>query len=224
MLHKGNIICLFFFFFLSCHFQQVHINVIFDDLNGLTKEDRVLFDGNTIGSVTSFEYNQDGNYTAEISIDKGFTHAVTEFSRFVIITDPGNPESKALEIRLDQKGGDPLANGATVRGESQEQNFGAQLQDKLKSGFSFFKKQIEKFGEDLQQYPNSDEYQKLKKTLEDLAAEIEQKEKQTREKIKREWLPQIQREMDELREKLKQFGREGDMAPLDDEMERIIRI
>jgi predicted nuclease with TOPRIM domain len=86
------------------------------------------------------------------------------------------------------------------------------------------KEQMDKFGRDLQTFPESQEYKDLKKSLEELAAEIERKEKQTREQIKREWLPKIQRELDELRQRLKQMGREDEMAPLDREVERIRRI
>ena len=215
---------IYLFLILSCQFQQAQVSVTFEELDGLSKKDRVIFDGNPIGNVTSLVYSQDGFYTAKLSIDQDFSHAVTEFSRFFITTDPDCVESIAVEVRLDHKGGVPLVNGAIVKGESVQNNLGIQLQEKLKSGLSFFKEKIEQFGQNIQKYPESDAYQHMQKMLEELAGEIEQKERQTRDKIKREWLPKIQREMDELRNQLKQLGREEEMAPLDEEMGRIIKL
>ncbi len=208
----------------GCQFNEIKLNVTFDHLSGLAKEDRIIFEGNRIGSVQAVQYNPDGSYTVQVGIDKGFSHAVTQYSQFSIVEDPERSGHKAVSVRLTKQGGTPLESGTTVAGISAESDFVSRLQKDLESGFSFFKEQIEKFERDVQQYPQSEEYNNLKKSLEDLAAEIQQKEKQARERIKREWLPRIQRELDKLREKLKQYGREGELAPLDKEVERIRRI
>jgi hypothetical protein len=224
MTRKAIVWVLFIWVLSACGARDIRINVTFDHLSGLTRQDRVYFEGNTIGDVQDVTYNQDGSYTVEVRIAKGFENAVTQYSHFRIVADPNSSDHKAVMIALEQNGGTPLKSGTTIAGDSGENDFFKQLQEDLTSGFAFFKEQIDKIDRDVRQYPQSEEYRQLKKSLEDLAAEIEQKEKQTREKIKKEWLPKIQSELDKLREKLKQYGREDELEPLEKEVDRIRKI
>lgn len=227
MIRKMSVWILFFSVGLTtmaCRSNAIWINVTFDQLSGLAREDRVLFEGNQIGSVQAVQYNPDRSYTVQVQIDKGFANAVTQYSRFRIIQDPGRSSREALEIVLTQQGGTPLESGTTVVGAPAEDDLLSQIQKDLESGFEFLKEQIKNIERDVQQYPESEEFKNLKKSIEDLGAEIQQKEKEAQEKIKREWLPRIERELDELREKLKRFGREKEMEPLEKEVDRIRRI
>ena len=222
---RKTIMWFFFIIMLSaCLSRDIQINLTFDRLSGLAKDDRVIFEDNAMGGVQAVAYNPDGSYTVHADIDKGFAHAVTQYSNFSIVPDPQRSDHKALLVVLSKQGGTPLESGSTVAGVPAENDLFSQLQKDLASGFAFFKKQVERFERDVQQYPESEEYKNLKKSLEDLAAEIERKEKETREKIKREWLPRIQRELDELRQKLKPYGREKELEPLEEEVDRIRRI
>lgn len=224
MTRKAIIWILFIGVLSACWSRDVRINVKFDHLSGLAREDRIVFEGNTIGSVQAITYNPDGSYTVQVRIEKGFENAVTQYSHFRIAADPKFSDRKAVIVILDQSGGTPLKSGVTIAGDSEENDFFNQLQKDLESGFAFFKEQIDKIDRDVRQYPQSEEYRQLKKSLEDLAAEIRSKERQTREKIKGEWLPKIQRELDNLREKLKQYGREEELEPLEKEVDRIRKI
>lgn len=224
MTRKTIVWVLFLWMLSACVSRDIRINVTFDHLSGLAKADRVVFEGNTIGDVQDVSYNQDGSYTVQVRIEKNFENAVTQYSHFRIVEDPKLSDHRAVRVVLEQGGGTPLASGVTVAGDPEEDDFFTQLQEDLASGFAFFKEQVDKFDRDVRQYPQSEEYRQLKKSLEDLAAEIETKEKQTRDKIKREWLPKIQHELDKLREKLKQLGKEEDLAPLEKEVDRIRKI
>jgi hypothetical protein len=224
MTRKIFVWILFIWMLSACGSRDIRINVTFNHLSGLAKGDRVLFEGNAIGGVQAVTYNPDGSYTVQVRIENGFENAVTQYSHFSIVADPRISDHKAVKVVLGQTGGAPLATGVTVAGDSEETDFFKQLQDDLASGFAFFKDQIEKFDRDVRQYPQSEEYRQLKKSLEELAVEIEKKEKQTRERIKKEWLPKIQNELDKLREKLKKYGREEDLEPLEKEVERIRKI
>jgi paraquat-inducible protein B len=224
MTRRAIVWVLFIWVLSACGSRDIRINVTFDHLSGLTRQDRVFFEGNAIGDVQDVTYNQDGSYTVQVRIEKGFENAVTQYSHFRIVADPKSSDHKAVMVVLEQSGGTPLKSGVTIAGDTGENDFFKQLQEDLASGFAFFKEQIDKIDRDVRQYPQSEEYRQLKKSLEDLAAEIEQKEKQTREKIKKEWLPKIQSELDKLREKLKQYGREDELEPLEKEVDRIRKI
>ena len=141
-----------------------------------------------------------------------------------VIDDPDRKGRKGIQIRLTRLGGALLTDGVTVTGTPAEDDLAAKIGKELESGIDFLKQKIEQIGRDVQAFPDSREYQDLKKSLEDLANELQRKEKEARERLKREWLPQLQQELDALRERLREKGREEQMAPLDQEMERIRRI
>jgi paraquat-inducible protein B len=207
--------------FLACRSNSILINISFDEVSGIEKGARVLFQENKAGNVTGVKYHQNGKYTVQIEIDKGFANAVTQYSEFTIIDDPGQNGQKSIEIILEREGGAPLADGASVIGVTPDMGLAGRIHKELDAGFGFIKKQIDKFESDFKSLPESQAYKDLKKTLEDLAMELELKEKQTRESVKREWLPKIQRELEELRRRLKRMGREDEVAPLDREVDRI---
>lgn len=209
---------------MACRSDSILINVTFETLTGIEPGDPVVFQGNKAGQVTDVKFNQDGKYTVQLEIDKGFANAVTEYSKFHIVDDPGHNVAKGIEVKLEKEGGTPLANGSSVMGVPPDTGLAGRFQKELDAGLGFFKEQIERFGRDLQSIPDSQAYKDLKKALEDLASEIERKEKQTRESVKREWLPKIQRELEDLRERLEQMGREDELAPLDQEVDRIRKL
>ncbi len=216
--------CLLLLLVMGCTSQTIEINVSYDKLSGLAKDDRVLFNHNEAGRVASIQYRQDQTYLVTLEIDRGFAHALTEYSRFYVIDDSGADNRKAIEIRVTQQGGVPLKSGAVVPGSRKIDDLADQLQKDVEAGFRFFKETIEGLERDIQQVPESEAYQRLKKSLQELADEIKQKEKHVREKIKREWLPKLERELDDLRRRLEESGREDELKPLEVEMERMRRI
>ena len=211
--------------FLACSAGKgIVVNVNFDRLSGLEKDDRVIFENNTAGHVQSVQYNTDGTYTVQVAIDDGFVSAATEYSQFQVVEDPDRQGRKSIRVILSRQGGTPLADGAKVAGTPAEEDLAAKIRKELDAGIEFLKEKMEQIGRDVQSFPESQEYQDLKRSLEDLAAELGRKEKETRERLKKEWLPKLQRELDALRERLREQGREEQMAPLDQEIERIRRI
>jgi MlaD protein len=224
MMRKTAIWALSVLMLSACWSPDIRINIIFDQLSGLARKDRVIFDGNAIGDVQTISYNSDGSYTVQVKIEKNFENAVTQYTHFKVVGDPKVADHKAVMIVLAQNDGTPLKSGVTVAGDSEEDELVNQLQKDFASGFEFLKKQIDKIDRDVRQYPQSEEYRQLKRSLEDFATELEQKEKETREKIKHEWLPKIQDGLDKLRQKLKKSGHEKEMQPLEKEMDRIRKI
>jgi ABC-type transporter Mla subunit MlaD len=209
---------------MACRSNTININVTFENLSGLQKNDRVLFQGNRAGYVKQVHFNSDGRYTVRIEIEKGFSNAVTEYSQFALIDDPMHDGHKGIQIQLGRGGGTPLTSGTTVGGTTPEKDLATRLQEDIEAGIGFFKARMDQINRELKRFPESREGQALKKSLQDLVSEIGRKEAQAREKIKKQWLPKIQRELDALRERLKKMGREDELAPLEREVERIRRI
>lgn len=202
----------------------IKVNVNFERLSGLEKDDRVLFENNVAGHVQSIQYHPDGTYTVQVVIDEGFVSAATEYAQFQVVDDPERQGRKGIQIRLTGQGGTPLSDGATVAGIPAEEDLASKIRKEIDAGMRFLMEKMEQIGRDVQSFPESQEYQELKKALEDLAAELGRKEKEARERLKKEWVPKLQRELDALRQRLRENGNEEQMAPLDREMERIRKI
>ncbi len=209
---------------MACRSGDISVNIIYDNIAGVNVEDVVIFEQNVIGSVERIQYNTDGTYTVKLKIDQGFGNAVTEFSEFQVVDNPKQKGRKAIEIRITRQGGRLLADGATVRGKAPPDALINSLQKQLETGLDFIIEQMERFRQDARKIPESDAYKELKRSMEALADEIRRSEKKARDRIKREWLPKIERQIEALRKQLRQLGREKELAPIEERVERIRRI
>lgn len=205
----------------ACRSSNIEINVRYDRISGLTAKDRVVFDNNDAGVVTSVTYTREGAYLVRLGIDKAYANALTEHAMFFIVPDTSRAGIKAVEIRHAQPGGRLLGNGVIVDGANESDTISAQLQKEIDAGIALFKKTLDRVGQEIRDFSQSKEYLDMKRSLEALAREMARKEKAAREDLKRNWLPRIQRELDELRERLKQQGREKQLTPLEEQVERL---
>ncbi len=209
---------------LACRSGDISVNVIYDNVAGVTVEDVVIFEQNVVGGVEFIQYNTDGTYTVKLTINKGFSNAVTEFSEFQVVDNPKQKGRKAIEIRITRQGGRLLTDGDTVRGKASSDTMMNSLQKELEAGLGFIIEQIERFRQDARKIPQSDAYKELKRSMEALAGEIRRSEEEARERIKREWMPKLERQLEALRKHLRQLGREKELAPIEERIERIRRI
>ena len=221
---KTGLAILVLFFLVGCRSQALEVDVHFEHLTGLAPGDRVVFESNEAGHVDAIQFNKDGSYQVRLNIDRGFTHAATEQTRFRVVDDAARAGHKAVEMVLHGREGQPLADGARVEGDEALPSLEDQLNRGLEEGFALLKEQIERFSEDLQDLPQSDTFKQMKKSLSDLADEIVRAEKQARQKIKEQWLPRIERELQELKRRLEAEGREDEAELLQRELERIQNI
>jgi hypothetical protein len=221
----------------------LNVKIKFDQIYGLQKGDRVIFQQNHIGNVTEVFYSKEGYYTIGIvinkdfvdaatehsrffiiSINKDFVDAATEHSRFFIISDPRDTDKMAVEITQARKDGSPLKNNSVVEGSSKTSAFVDQILNELLDGFGGLKKQFEHFSEELQSIPESEEFKNLEEELKRLGEEMGRSGEAVREKIQKEVLPQLKEELEELRERLRQFGREDELEPIEIEMRKMTEI
>jgi hypothetical protein len=224
-LRKKIIILLILFVALfACKENLLNVKIKFDQIYGLQKGDRVIFQQNHIGNVTEVFYSKEGYYTIGIVINKDFVDAATEHSRFFIISDPRDTDKMAVEITQARKDGSPLKNNSVVEGSSKTSAFVDQILNELLDGFGGLKKQFEHFSEELQSIPESEEFKNLEEELKRLGEEMGRSGEAVREKLQKEVLPQLKEELEELRERLRQFGREDELEPIEIEMRKMTEI
>ena len=101
---------------VACGPDAIRIDIDFKRLSGLAEGDRVLFQDNPAGTVTSIAYRKDGTYRVGIEVDNGYEKALTEYSRFYTAADPTRSGSRVVIIELTRSGGRLLQDGVSVKG------------------------------------------------------------------------------------------------------------
>ncbi len=201
-------------------FADTHLNlkVKFDQIYGLKRGDRVIYELNHIGEVENINYGKDGIYNVEVTIKNNFANAATESSEFFILDDPQKEGNKSIEVILVQTGGVLLKDGATVDGSSNRSMILEKLEMDIEKGLQYLKKEYEKFQGQIDKIPESKEYQELKKKLENLLEQLKLTSKETHDKIQKELIPKIKEELDRIEETIKKFGEEKQTKPPENQL------
>ena len=111
----------------GCKPGGLHLNIRYDQIHGLIKGDRLIFQQNHIGKVTNITYTDKRDYTVAVIIQKDFAGAVTKYSRFYITDDPQREGHKAVEMIRVREGGAPLKDHATLEGSTKTSAFFEQI-------------------------------------------------------------------------------------------------
>lgn len=205
----------------ACEETGLNLKIRFDQIQGLQADDRVIFESNHIGRVTRVFYAKEGHYLVDLIISEDFVNAATEDSRFYIIDDPRATGAKAVEILQLRKGGPPLADGSTVEGSTRSAAVYQKMLEDFDEQAGKIGQQLQQFFEDLKKLPESDEVKQLQRDLEELGREMEKAGKATRDKIQKEVVPLIKEELERLKKRLEDFGREKEVEPLEEQLEKL---
>lgn len=207
--------------FAGCTPDSLNLKIRFDQVHGLLKGDRVLFEHNPVGMVTNVTYTDGGDYEVAVVIQKDFAGIATEYSRFYIIDDPNSERHKGIEITQARTGGKPLKNLATIEGSTKASVFLEKMVGGFEKGFEEIEKGFERFVKELSRVPESEAYKNLEGQLKELSEEMKRSGNEAREKIEKQWLPQIEKELKKLKERLRKMGREQELKPLETEFKKI---
>jgi hypothetical protein len=219
-----NYMLLLMFFSLSlfaCQPEGLQLKVQFDRIDGLEKGAPVRFQGNNAGRVEDVVYTKEGHYLVGVSVDPAFTNACTSNTRFRIMPQDAGSGAMAVVMAAGQPGGTPLAAGSVVQGQSMAPSIALGITAELFKGLEQIGEQIEAFTREFQDFEQSPAYKRLKEELGTLSESMVDVGRSAREKIETEVLPRIEAEIRSLRERLEKMGKGADIAPLEEELERI---
>ena len=200
-IHITFIIGIFLLF--ACEETGLNLKIRIDDIQGLQADNRVIFESNHVGRVTRVFYTKEGYYLVDLIIKEDFANAATEYSQFYIVNEPQVAGRTAIEIMLLRKAA-----------------YQKMLQDFDKQAGKIGR-QLQQFFEDLKKLPESDEVKQLQRDLEELGREMEEAGKATREKIQNEIVPMMKEELERLKQRLENFGREKEVEPLEEQLEKL---
>jgi hypothetical protein len=71
-------------FLSGCGSDTLDFKIRYQEISGLRKDDRVLFEERQIGNVKDVKHTSQGDYLVDVSISKGFANDITEHSRFYV--------------------------------------------------------------------------------------------------------------------------------------------
>ena len=190
---------------LGCQDEGLNIKIKYDEIHGLEMGGRVIFNENNIGDVKDVFYTQKGYYSADVIIKKDFANAVTEHSKFYIVTDPKDKKSKAIEMILAKKGGMPLKDGAIVQGSTRSSSLSGMGDNEPLENLEELKRQFERLADELKKIPESKEFKELEKEFEDLGEEMKKSGEEAGERIQKRILPRLKREFEKIKKRLRRF-------------------
>ena len=200
---------------LGCSDKSLDLKIRYSAIHGLADGADVIFDGNTIGTVTKVEYTPESDYLVHIRIVKTFVAAATEYARFFIVTNPTTPEKSAVELIQTQKGGRPLQSGATIPGATKTSAHLDRLLGQLAEGIEDAQRRWNAVLEDLHALPESDAYRSLDAELDRLDEEIARSTEKARKELQENILPQIEQAIKLLKERLGKLNRGDEIEPLE---------
>ncbi len=209
--------------FLGCKEDVLNIKIRYDQIQGLEKGNRVVFERNHIGNIKDIFYSAEGKYIVDVVIKKAFANAAKDNSEFLIIDDPKGNNKKAIEVVATGSGGAILKDGSTLEGSMKSTNDLDQLGDKIYEGLENVRKGIKEFIESLGGIAESDEFKRLEGELKDLAEQMKHSGKSVHDKIQKELLPKIKEEIEELRKKLRELGRDEEVEPLETQVKKMMK-
>ena len=223
MLKKIFILLTMSFAIPGCYSGDLNLKIRFAQTEGLKADDRIIFEKNGIGKVEAISYSERGDYIADVKIDKGFTKAVSEHSRFFIINDPAE-KGKAVEMIKVREGGTPLEKGSIIEGSTRFALLLSLMEEDFGKAMSELSHKINKLSDEIKQIPESREIKKFENYLNQLKEKMQKDGKEFREKIQKELLPWLEKEIEKLKQRLRKFGREKEVEPLEVKMEELRKI
>lgn len=182
--------------------NTLDLTVNFKGLHGLTPGAPVILDHKAIGRVKEILPLRNGIYPAKLEIDTDFKALVTDHSTFTLVpeyTDQDLTHVPRTIILVSSKapGGSPLNGGDLVEG------YGPTIMPEVLNLLKNFAAGFESFKDKIGKIPETDEYKRFEKSIDELAQQMKESGKEVNEQIKTEILPKIEQELEAFKQRLK---------------------
>ncbi len=205
---KKVVIVLWFFVFLSgCSPSALNFKIQYQRVNGLKPEQSVVYENQSIGSITGIELSKEGHYLVAVLIEPEHVDKITVDSEFFISKDPDKPDQQAIEVvssasdSTEQAPAETLREGVIVKGmevTTKTDVFVDELKQGLTEGLGGLMRQLEVFTDQLEKLPESEEFKQFEKELEHFGEEMGKAGKEIQKKMDEEYIPQLQKGLDKL--------------------------
>ncbi len=185
---------------VACLNGDLRFYVRFHDIDGLDSGAPALIADHQVGEVEHVTRLDDGSWKVAVRIDQSYRGQVTTSSRFTLEPDPARGDRYRLRIYPDPRG-EPVKDGQVVEGSEPVSRFLRPLIQGLDKGLEDLEQQLELFNRELEQLPQSPEYQELQRRMEELGRQMREAEKT----LQYQTLPKLQQEMERLQRELEKI-------------------
>jgi len=209
-------------FLSGCAADTLDFTICYQDVSGLRKDDRVLFEDRHIGDVRDMQYTSDGHYLVDVSIQEGFTKELTENCSFYISSDPKERGRQSIQMVRTKEGGRPLQKNVVVAGATKYPVLYSQSRATFWDNLERLESQLNDLVESFKHLSESEQLKQLEKELDRLFEDLQYYSEEMKHKFKTEILPRIKERIEELRRKLKGLGREDDLEHVDKKVEDLV--
>jgi hypothetical protein len=221
MITKQNFYIFWVLFLSGCGLGTLDFEVRYQDVSGLRKDDRVLFEERHIGNVTDIKYTSQEDYLVEVSIRREFANEATEYSRFYIGLDPKQRGRQCVHMVRVNNGGAPIEEDSIIEGTTKYAVLYGQFSAKLLDNLERFELELNRFVESFRRLPEGEQIKQLEQELDLLLEELQYFGEGAKQKLESKILPRIKEIIEELRKRLKELGREDDLKYVDGKMEQL---
>ena len=205
----------------GCLNSGVKVEVLYNDLAGIQKGDRVLRDNEAVGVVTKVDTDkaEDGSGSVFVTINQKKASGLTDNTRFYIDQDQEKQDRQAVVLEQYREGGKPLASGSVVQGSDRALSALHELADELGAGLGSLKAFFEGLKGDLEKATESDAAKKFETELRTLAEKMEKSSEKWRAQFQEEILPELQKQFEALRESMEELGQSEEVQRLKRQLE-----
>jgi len=198
--------------------QDLHFKIHYSDIDGLAKGDPLTLNDRQVGKVTAIDAAKDGGYLVSVAIDRASVSAATAESSFYLVDNPQDPARKRIDIVQLRPDGKPLTEGTVVEGSYPGPlgsiPFGTILKE-FSNALRDLRGQVERFRQELEKLPNSEEAKKLEKEWRQFMEEMLEAQKSAEGSLKKDLLPKLQKELEDLKKKLQELEQKNGNKPLE---------
>jgi ABC-type transporter Mla subunit MlaD len=206
---------------LGCFNGTHDFTIRFDDVQGLKKGDPVYFQASRIGKVETVRYTDAGRFRVAVAIDKEFSTAATDASRFYIDRDTEDPGRRRIRIVQLEPGGRPIEEGAVVEGRTKYAVLYEQFAHQIGKNITVLESGINAFLNDLQGFSSEEQIAEFEKQLDAILADLGHMSREMQYRLEHEILPLLRDKLEELRRRLEGSGQEEALEPLERKMDAI---
>lgn len=200
---------LLFTLLVGCRNAPLDIAVRYESLGDLRPDGAVYVGQTRIGRIEKISSTERGDYLVKIAIDPDHKSEATEYTRFLLSSDPLDRDNAAIVLHQSRPGGELLESGSIVKGEQQGllNQFLSRLQQEGQEASRELKQNIDKMKQSFAK--GTEEFSaRLEGALDDISKSLTELEASWRSATAPDELEKMQQDLDRFIEEFKKSGAE----------------
>ncbi len=208
-------------FMSACGQNNLIFQIVYDDVDGLTKGAPLVYGESIIGTVEAIQYTDEGKFMVGVNVNEPSRTLATHSALFYI-SDAQGSDNKVLElVDSSEEEGSLILEGQIVKGSSKVSGMTQKLQNQFGDALQLFSDNVKGSWVDWKEQTLDQQMAYLEKELDRILLELEDFSASTRKQIETTVIPELNKQIEALRETLEEFGREHELDDIEKKMNDI---